>query len=63
MDTVIYARIMALAAEMNTVIVQVEGMKAANSQHPEDQPFSQQKFDRKADQLNGIAQALTTLGY
>ncbi len=63
MDTAIYARIMSLAAEMNMVIVQVEGMKAANSQHPEEQPFTQQAFDWKADQLSEIAQALGTLGY
>ena len=54
---------MTLAAEMNMVIVQVEGMKAANSQHPEDQPFTKQEFDCKVDQLSGIAQALNTLGY
>ncbi len=63
MDTAIYARIMALVAEMNSLLVCVEGMKAANCQFPEDQPYPQSTFDLKADQLGGIAQALGTLGY
>ncbi len=63
MDTVIYARIQALTAEMNVILVQVEGMKAANSQCPQDQLYSQQSFEDKAQQINGIAIALQNLGY
>ena len=54
---------MALVAEMNSLLVCVEGMKAANCQFPEDQPYPQSTFDLKADQLRGIAEALGTLGY
>ena len=63
MDTTTLARIMALVAEKDSVMVRVEGMKAANSQNPEDQQYSQHGFDLQADILGGIAEALNTIGY
>ena len=34
---------------------EIEGMKAANSQYPEDQPYSSDEFQSKAEELETLA--------
>lgn len=42
-----------------SIMVEVEGMKAANAQFPENQPHMQEAFDRKAAQIRGFADYLS----
>jgi len=65
MDTVILARVYALVAQMNSIVVEVEGMKALNAErlvevyapgHP------MEDFFRLSSDLRGIADELNILG-
>lgn len=40
-----------------SVQAEIEGMKAANSQQPENQPFEMGDFAKKAEQLSNLAYA------
>lgn len=38
-----------------SVQAEIDGMKASNSQHPENQPFTKEQFDEKASKLITLA--------
>jgi hypothetical protein len=37
------------------VQAEIEGMKAANAQHPDDQPYTKEQFDEKVFRLESLA--------
>lgn len=37
------------------VQAEIEGMKAANAQHPDNQPYTKEQFDEKAFRLESLA--------
>jgi len=52
-----------MVAEMNASIIRVEGMKAANSQHPGDQPHMEDEFIESAEHIAMVASELNKLPF
>ena len=52
------AWLLARRCELEALITEVEGMKAANSQYPQDQPYSENKFNDKAREMRCLAEQI-----
>lgn len=48
---------LALYADLQATLVRVEGMKAANAQHPDNQPYSEKDFQLEAQSIQNISEA------
>lgn len=54
MDDFRQAMFIHLRAELEALVSEREGMRAANSQYPDDQPHGEGDFQRNADQLRCV---------
>ena len=65
MDEMIFARILALQAEMEAIKAEIAGMEAENTHSIKNDDcvtYSEGFFQRKAEELRGIARELNSFG-
>lgn len=48
---------LSLYADLQATLVRVEGMKAANPQHPDNQPYTEKDFELEAKSIRNISEA------